>query len=67
MSELVLTLLRWGILIALWLFVMFTLGALRRDLEARPRGVGGPAPSATASAAQAAAGVAQARQQPRGD
>jgi hypothetical protein len=36
MSELVLTLLRWGILIALWLFVMFTLGALRRDLEAPP-------------------------------
>lgn len=38
MSELVLTLLRWGILIALWLFVMFTLGALRRDLEAPPEG-----------------------------
>jgi pSer/pThr/pTyr-binding forkhead associated (FHA) protein len=37
-SELVLTLLRWGILIALWLFVMFTLGALRRDLEAPPEG-----------------------------
>ena len=36
MTELVLTLLRWGILIALWLFVMFTLGALRRDLEAPP-------------------------------
>lgn len=38
MSELVLTLLRWGILIALWMFVMFTLGALRRDLEAPPEG-----------------------------
>ena len=38
MSELVLTLLRWGILIALWLFVMFALGALRRDLEAPPEG-----------------------------
>lgn len=38
MSELVLTLLRWGILISLWLFVMFTLGALRRDLEAPPEG-----------------------------
>lgn len=38
MSELVLTLLRWGILIALWLFVMFTLGALRRDLAAPPEG-----------------------------
>lgn len=41
MSELVLTLLRWGILIALWLFVMFTLGALRRDLEAPPEGAVG--------------------------
>lgn len=40
MSELVLTLLRWGILIALWMFVMFTLGALRRDLEAPPEGAG---------------------------
>lgn len=38
MSALVLTLLRWGILIALWLFVMFTLSALRRDLEAPPEG-----------------------------
>lgn len=38
MSELVLTLLRWGILIALWMFVMFALGALRRDLEAPPEG-----------------------------
>jgi Inner membrane component of T3SS, cytoplasmic domain len=38
MSELVLTLLRWGVLIALWMFVMFTLGALRRDLEAPPEG-----------------------------
>ena len=38
MSELVLTLVRWGILISLWLFVMFTLGALRRDLEAPPEG-----------------------------
>lgn len=38
MSVLILTLLRWGILIALWLFVMFTLGALRRDLEAPPEG-----------------------------
>ena len=36
MSELVLTLLRWGILIALWLLVLFVLGALRRDLEAPP-------------------------------
>lgn len=38
MSELVLTLLRWGILIALWFFVMSTLGALRRDLQAPPEG-----------------------------
>ena len=37
MSELVLTLLRWGILIALWLFVMFALGALRRDWRHRRR------------------------------
>lgn len=40
MSELVLTLLRWGILIALWLLVLFVLGALRRDLEAPPETAG---------------------------
>lgn len=44
MSMLVLTLLRWGILIALWLFVMFTLGALRRDLEAPPEVAAGMPP-----------------------
>lgn len=41
MSELVLTLLRWGILALLWLFVLMTLGALKRDLAAPPEG--GPA------------------------
>ncbi len=40
MSELVLTLLRWGILIALWLLVLFALGALRRDLDAPPEPAG---------------------------
>lgn len=34
MSELLLTLLRWGILALLWIFVMLALGALRRDLAA---------------------------------
>ncbi len=44
MSELVLTLLRWGILIALWLLVLFALGALRRDLDAPPEPAGALSP-----------------------
>mgnify|MGYP001199454173 CR=1 FL=1 len=44
MSELVLTLLRWGILIALWLLVLFALGALRRDLDAPPEPAGAVPP-----------------------
>lgn len=44
MSGLVLTLLRWGILIALWLLVMYALSALRRDLEAPPEPAGAMPP-----------------------
>lgn len=41
MSELTLTLLRLGLLVALWLFVFGTLGVLRRDLGQGGRGRAG--------------------------
>ena len=52
MSELAVTLLRLSYLVLLWLFVLFTLGVLRRDIfgtTVTPRGAGRRAPEAKPS------------------
>lgn len=55
MSELAFTLLRFGFLALLWVFIALIVGVMRRDLfgpTVRSRGAGRPAPTAPASVGQ---------------